>query len=212
MYDLHIHSEYSDGNAKIEEIIKRAKEKGLKAIAIADHSIEHRLGLTESKARKRQAEIERFSSKYDIEVLSAIECGILPDGEIALPEFRFDLILVSIHTQLHPAEYYDRIMKCIKKHQVDVLAHLHSELFGSVSEIPELDLEIVDLIEENEIALEINSHHMAPPDNFLEMCRGKKIKYSVGSDSHILNEIGKTEIAWKKAKLYLNKGKFILGE
>jgi len=36
--DLHIHSTYSDGKAQFESIIKQAKSKGYKKIAIADHN------------------------------------------------------------------------------------------------------------------------------------------------------------------------------
>jgi putative hydrolase len=210
MYDLHIHSKYSDGSTDIESILKKAKERNLKVIAIADHSVEHRFGLTESKAKKRQEEIERYSSKYDVEVLSAVECGILHDGEIVLPDFTFDLVLASIHTQLPAEEYYDRILKCINRYEIDVLAHLHSQLFGSVNELPERDMEIIDVLIENDVALEINSTHDAPPDDFLILCRRKKLRYSIGSDSHVLNGVGNVERAVRKAKMYLSSGKFLL--
>ena len=36
---LHVHTEYSllDGSAKIGELVKRAKDLGMKALAITDH-------------------------------------------------------------------------------------------------------------------------------------------------------------------------------
>jgi len=37
LYDIHIHSRYSDGEAGPEEIIKRAKSLGLGGIALTDH-------------------------------------------------------------------------------------------------------------------------------------------------------------------------------
>jgi|Deesub1362A_J573_1020465.scaffolds.fasta_scaffold00049_41 putative hydrolase len=212
-FDLHIHSSYSDGCAGIESIVRRAKEKGLKIIAIADHSIEHRFGMTESKARKRQEEIERFSSRYDIEVLSAVECGILADGEITLPDFRFDMILASIHDQLPAEEYYRRIKLCLRKNSIDVLAHIHSTLFGSINgSMIEEDEEIIDLLQEADVALEINTTHSAPPDNFLTLCSNRRIKYSVGSDTHILGRIGDVEEAFKRARKFLPRGRFILDE
>ena len=210
MYDLHIHSHYSDGSAKIEEIVRKAKERKLKAIAIVDHSVEHKFGLTEAKARKRQEEIERFSAKYDITVLSGIECGILADGEIALPDFKFDLVIASIHNPLSTNEYYRRITECIKKNDFDVLGHLHSTLFGSVNEDPEKDLEIIDLLKERGIALEINTGHNAPPDNFLQLCRGKRLRYSVGSDTHVVSRIGDVSKAFSLARKFLTNAKFLL--
>lgn len=211
MYDLHIHSCYSDGNGDIERIVRRAKEAGLKAIAIVDHSIEHRLGLTERKAKKRQEEIERVSAKYDIDVLSGIECGIGADGEITLPAFKFDLVLASIHTPISKEEYYRRIELCLKKYDFDILAHFHSEVFGSIDgRDPDRDTEIIDLLIERDIALEINTAHRAPPEDLLELCSSRRIKYSIGSDSHAINRVG--DISWglEMARKYLRKGIFIL--
>lgn len=36
-FDLHIHTTYSDGELSIEEVVEKAKEKGLDGIAITDH-------------------------------------------------------------------------------------------------------------------------------------------------------------------------------
>jgi predicted metal-dependent phosphoesterase TrpH len=36
-FDLHIHSNYSDGKADVKEIIKAAKRRGLDGIALTDH-------------------------------------------------------------------------------------------------------------------------------------------------------------------------------
>jgi putative hydrolase len=210
MYDLHIHSCYSDGSGRIEEIIRKAKEAKLKTIAIVDHSIEHKFGLTEAKAKKRQEEIERFSSKYDIEVLSGVECGILADGEIALPDFKFDIVVVSVHIPLSTDEYYRRILKCIKKNEFDVLGHLHSNLFGSVDEDIGKDMEIIDLLSERDIAVEINTSHDAPPTTFLQLCGDRKLRYSVGSDTHVLSGIGNVRRGFELAKKFLPGGKFIL--
>lgn len=84
MIDLHIHSNYSDGQGSVEEIARRAKERGLKAIAIVDHSIELPFGLTEKKARMREIEIENAASLYGIKIYSGIECSINAAGEIEI--------------------------------------------------------------------------------------------------------------------------------
>ena len=35
--DMHIHSNYSDGDCSIDELIKRIEESGLKAAVLTDH-------------------------------------------------------------------------------------------------------------------------------------------------------------------------------
>ncbi|MEM4541130.1 MAG: PHP domain-containing protein, partial [Archaeoglobaceae archaeon] len=70
MIDLHIHSNFSDGKASVAEIAKKAKEIGLKAIAIVDHSIELGFGLDEIKAKRREMEIEDAKAIYGIKIYS----------------------------------------------------------------------------------------------------------------------------------------------
>lgn len=210
MMDLHIHSIYSDGTARIDMIAKKAKEKGLKVIAIVDHSLEHRKGLTEDKLKRRQLEIEKAKDTYGIEILSGIECGILPDGEIALPNFKFDLVIASIHDIMKTEEYYHRIKECLRKNsdKIHVLGHLHSEMFNCGRDYSQ-DVEIVDILLECDVALEINSLHHAPPIDFLEICSGRNLKFSVGSDAHTLNRVGDVEWCFEMVRRFLKNGRAI---
>lgn len=211
MYDLHIHSEYSDGSASIDSIVKKAKEADLKAIAIVDHSIEHPLGLTRSKAKKRHHEIQQASSKYDIKVIEGIECGIQAEGRIIMPEFDFELVLASIHDQVSMDEYYRRIKLCLENNNIDVLAHFHSTIFDAYDgRDEEKDEEILDLLVDNNVCLELNTAHEAPPLSVLEKCSDRKIRYSVGSDSHSLRRIADVAWGFRMAKKFLKKGEFIL--
>jgi putative hydrolase len=212
MFDLHIHSRYSDGGATVDEIARKAKEMGLKVIAIVDHSVEHRLGITEDKAKRRQMEIEEAREKYDIEILSGVECGILPEGEIQLPNFEFDLIIASIHDFLPVQEYYYRIKRCLVKYgdKIHILGHMHSDLFGSAGRDFVQDVEVIDLLVENDVALEINTAHRAPPLDFLEMCTNRRMFYSVGSDAHTLERVGDVKWGFEMAKRYIRKGEPII--
>jgi|Deesub1362A_J573_1020465.scaffolds.fasta_scaffold00401_26 putative hydrolase len=211
MYDLHVHSIYSDGSGEIDAIVRKAREANLEAIAIVDHSLEHPLGLTEKKARKRHIEIEEASAKYNIRVVEGIECGIKANGEIILPDFEFELILVSIHDPVPMDEYYRRIEMCLRNHDVDVLAHFHSTIFDAYDGRDIVrDKEIIDLLMENDVGLEINTAHHAPPSSVLEDCISRKIKYSIGSDSHSLSRVADVEWGFKMAKRFLKKGRSLL--
>jgi len=205
--DLHIHSIYSDGDATVSEIAKKAKEIGMKAIAIVDHSIEHHFGLTEAKAKQRQVEIENASSLHNIKIYSGIECGIDAAGDIVLPEFDFDFTIASIHEFVCGKDYYDRILKCMEKYEIDVIGHPFSKLFGFEGDILELNERIIDVAEELGIAIELNSSHKSPPDHFLELCRDRKLVYSVGSDAHVLSKVGDVSWSLEKAKRYMTHAK-----
>jgi len=207
MVDFHIHSQYSDGQASVEEIARRAKEKGLKAIAIVDHSIELPFGLTEGKARMREIEIENASSLYGIKIYSGIECSINAAGEIFLPDFEFDFVIASVHEYVYGEDYYRRVLSCIEKYDVDVIGHPFSRLFGFDGRNESLDEKLLDAVEELGVAIELNSSHKSPQDEFLSLCVDRKITYSIGSDSHTLSGVG--EVGWsvEKAKRYMARAK-----
>ncbi len=211
MYDLHVHSLYSDGGSSIDSIVGRAKECGLRAVAIVDHSIEHPMGLTRSKAKKRCMDIEHAEAKYGIEVINGVECGIQADGKIVLPEFEFDLVLVSMHDIVPMDEYYRRIELCLSRNDVDVLAHFRAELFNVFGgENGKRDGEVLDLLEENDVGLEVNTGHYAPPESVLQKCSHRKIRYSVGSDSHSLSRVADVEWGFKMAKKFFKNGESII--
>jgi putative hydrolase len=108
-------------------------------------------------------------------------------------------------------EYYRRIKLCLQNYTIDVLAHFHSTIFNTFDgRDSEKDEEILDLLVENAIGLELNTAHLAPPESVLERCLGKKIRYSIGSDSHSLHRIADVEWGFRMANRFLKKGEFIL--
>ncbi len=206
--DYHIHSKYSDGEGEIEEIARKAKERGLKAIAIVDHSVELYFGLTEKKARMREAEIENAASLYGIKIYSGIECGIDASGSIALPDHEFDFIIASVHEFVYGERYYERVIRCLESFEIDVLGHPFSPLFGFDGRLAEMDERLLDVIEEMGVAIELNSSHKCPNDEFLSLCMDRKITYSIGSDAHSLSSVGAVEWSLEKAKRYMAGAKF----
>ncbi len=61
--DLHMHSTWTDGQATIEEMVQAAKSRGLKYIAMTDHSkrVTMANGLDEKRLRKEWEEIDKLS-------------------------------------------------------------------------------------------------------------------------------------------------------
>lgn len=206
MMDYHIHSNYSDGKASVLQIAKRAKELGLREIAIVDHSVELSFGLDERKAKKRAEEIEIAKETYEIKIYSGIECGINSFGEIYLPEFDFDLVIVSVHD--FALNYFDRIIKCIEKNEVHVVGHLLSENFGYSRDL-EKEMLLLDKIEAFDVALELNSRHRCPPEDFLAMCSERDLRISIGSDAHGLERVGNVGWSLEKAKKYFWRAKIL---
>lgn len=100
-WDLHIHSNASDGNGTPQQIIEKAKEKGLSVIALTDH---HTV--------KNIDEIKKLGNENNITVISGIEfrteygsksvhmIGLFPDeynGIKLTQQALNDLILVPLN-------------------------------------------------------------------------------------------------------------------
>ena len=69
--DLHIHTDISDGSLSTEEVIKKAKEKGLTHIAITNHDT--------VKGLKEAVELGK---KYNIVVIPGVEISAYDYKEI----------------------------------------------------------------------------------------------------------------------------------
>ncbi len=110
--DYHIHNHFSpDSEEKIENIIQKAKQIGLKEIAITNHPETHNKTTGKSsfdidEARKRfkkiKEEIDKAQKKYpEINILFGIELEYLShrmkNMKIFINETNFDFVLGSVH-------------------------------------------------------------------------------------------------------------------
>lgn len=106
--DYHIHSEFSgDSVEKIEDIIKKSIEIGLKEIAITDHLEVDVLGLTpewEINLEKRRKHMLDLISKYKDKIIirQGIEVGVQPHLknylEAVIEKYDFDFVIASNHS------------------------------------------------------------------------------------------------------------------
>ena len=63
--DYHTHTYYSDGKSSLEDNVKSAINKGLKQLAITDHSFSHIAhGITREKYDEQTIKINELKDKY----------------------------------------------------------------------------------------------------------------------------------------------------
>lgn len=109
--DYHTHTVFSHGKGTVEENVRAAIAKGLKAIAITDHGIcGYPDNLNPADFDKFIAEVERVRKLYpQIKVLAGVETNLLgEDGEADLPaefEKRLDVILCGFHFARVPRSF-----------------------------------------------------------------------------------------------------------
>jgi len=207
--DLHVHSNYSDGHDSVARLIKAAKEKNLDMMAIVDHGPGHYAGISPDKLDIRRKEVLEHASLCGIEVLVGIELD-LDRPEIhdkKLWDNSFDLVLGSIHKRCGYSEYFKAVKESIE--MIDVLAH-HGWMIEDHDD--EIELGLIDLLNEHDVAIEINSRRGLPWRYFLQKCADSKLRYTIGSDAHRAIQVGKVEWAEDIAREFFSEQDMYLGK
>ena len=94
MFDLHMHTTWSDGKNTPEEMIEEAIRLGLETVGISDHSSGDPCGMTLEQSADYRAEIAALKEKYagQIRVLCGLERDFLTD------DFNeYDYTIGSVH-------------------------------------------------------------------------------------------------------------------
>ncbi len=138
--DLHMHTTASDGQYSIEQMADAARARGLKYIAITDHSqrVSMARGLNAERVLMQWEEIDQINAaaKDGFRILKGIECDILEDGPMDLPDevlAQADWVIGSIHYgQRQPREQItQRVLGAFANPHVDLIAHPTGRLLGS---------------------------------------------------------------------------------
>ena len=162
--DLHCHTTWSDGRASVLEMGRAARERGYDYLAICDHTpaVGAVQGLTADDVRRQAEEIAAANEALaPFRVLRGIECDILPDGRLDLPDdvlAELDWVQVSVHGgQRMPApEMTRRVVEAISHPHVSCLSHPTGRLIGRRPENA-VDLDrVYEVAREHGVAVEVN--------------------------------------------------------
>src|SRR4051794_1053633 len=162
--DLHCHTTWSDGRATVEEIGRAAQHRGYEYVAICDHTpaVGAVRGLTADDVRRQGEEIAAANEVLaPFRVLRGIECDILPDGRLDLPDdvlAQLDWVQASVHggQRMPRDEMTARVEAAMMNPHVSCLSHPTGRLIGRRPENA-LDLErVYELAVHHGVALEVN--------------------------------------------------------
>lgn len=162
--DLHCHTTWSDGRASVEEMGRGALERGYDYLAICDHTpaVGAVRGLTPDEVRRQAEEIAVANELLaPFQVLRGIECDILPDGRLDLPDdvlSELEWVQASVHAgqRMSQAEMTKRVEEALRNPYVRCLSHPKGRLINRRPENA-LDLErVFDVALEEGVALEVN--------------------------------------------------------
>jgi putative hydrolase len=194
--DCHVHSDWSDGGAPIEDMALAAMELGHEYIVLTDHSptltIAH--GLDAGRLRAQLEVVRNLNETLaPFRILTGIEVDILLDGTLdqdtnLLAEL--DIVVASVHSKLRQpaAELSPRLLKAIADPNMDILGHCTGRIVtGRGRPQSTFDAEAVfAACAEHGVAVEINSRpeRLDPPDDLMAIAIGTGCRFSIDSDAH----------------------------
>jgi DNA polymerase (family 10) len=202
-YDLHMHSNYSDGAPRIDEIAARADRIGLETIGITDHfwpclgSRRGGQGLIDSRRR----EINDARNEYPhLQILDGAEVDILSDGslaQIAGGLDQFDLIIGSFHWSTNSTRWVSTLARVLERPRFQILGHWDGYLSSYRVEDGEI---AAGLLAEAGVAIELSARYPVENLGFLEAARDAGCVFSIGSDAHSVDSMGQVRHLIKLAE------------
>ncbi|OBF41544.1 hypothetical protein A5719_12355 [Mycolicibacterium peregrinum] len=196
--DLHVHSNWSDGSAPIEEMMLAARDLGHEYCALTDHSPRLKIanGLSPDRLREQLDVIEELREAVaPLRILTGIEVDILEDGSLDQePELleRLDVVVASVHSKLamDSEAMTRRMVKAVSNPHTDVLGHCTGRLVtGGRGMRPESKFDAEKVFTaclEHGTAVEINSRpeRRDPPTRLLTMALEIGCVFSIDTDAH----------------------------
>ena len=198
--DLHTHSTWSDGKLSIQEMADAAIERGLKVLAITDHSASLGVagGLTVRRLKEQRQEIDAVQDVLGetIHLLQGSEVEIRSDGSLDYPDdilADLDIVIASLHTGLRqPREKVtQRLLNAIRNPHVDVIAHPTGRIIPN-REGADLDMAaVLEAAAEHGVALEINAHpaRLDLDDIYARRAIEMGINLSINTDAHSASDM-----------------------
>jgi DNA polymerase (family X) len=192
--DLHMHTTATDGTATIEEMIAAARQRGRKYIAITDHSqrVSMANGLDADRLREHWKNIRSIAEiTKGIHVLCGIECDILEDATLDLPDdvlAEADWVLAVLHYGLKQdkQQIHKRLMAAIRNPHVSAIGHPTGRLIGKRPGA-EMDMqEILKAAADHHVLMEINAHpsRLDLTDVHAAAARDLGIPIVINTDAH----------------------------
>jgi DNA polymerase (family 10) len=128
---FHVHTDWSDGTATLEEMAAAAASAGLAYVGISDHSraASYANGLDAERLREQRATVSAAREKYpNLSILHGVEVDILADGSLDLDDdtlASLDFVIASVHSRLamEPKEMTARIIRAVSHPLVTMLGH-----------------------------------------------------------------------------------------
>ncbi len=192
--DLHMHTTESDGRATLAEMAEAARARGLKYIAITDHSKSLAMtnGLDEKRAVAFAQQIREMNQReLGLRVFSGLECDIMRDGAMDLADdalAELDWVVGSVHSymNLEPNEMTDRLLRALECPHLRAIGHPTGRILLHRDPYP-FDFEAVAAAAaRRNVYLEINAspERLDLSATLIRTAKAKGCKFVISTDAH----------------------------
>ncbi|HET20387.1 MAG TPA: DNA polymerase/3'-5' exonuclease PolX [Chromatiales bacterium] len=190
--DLHVHSDWGEGQDSLEALAREAKARGHAYIAITDR------GLDAARLREQMQAIDALDGRLEgIRLLKGAEVGIREDGSLALAEdllARLDLCVCVIrdHFDLPAEKQTRRVLAALKHPLCTILAHPLGRL---IPDRPAMALDMDQILRaaaRHGAVLELNARpeRLDLDDHHCRMAHELGARLCISSDARSAGELG----------------------
>ncbi|MGD9172729.1 MAG: DNA polymerase/3'-5' exonuclease PolX [Desulfobacterales bacterium] len=219
--DLHVHTLASDGRNSLEEMALAAKKRGLKYIAITEHSDRLKVagGLDRRRLMRQIDEIEHLNDRLKgFHILKGLEVEILKDGSLDLSDSdlaRLDLVVGTVHSHFNLSleKQTERILRAMDHPYFSILAHPTGRKINQRAPY-QVDLtRIIYKARERGCFLELNANpkRLDLTDIYCQMAKEQSVLVSINSDAHSIDAyndlefgVGQARRGWLEKRDVLN--------
>jgi DNA polymerase (family 10) len=208
--DLHCHTTWSDGKADVYEMGAAARDRGYAYLAICDHTRSVRVvpGLDADDVRRQAEEIADANERLaPFRILRGIECDILPDGSLDLPDDllgELDWVMASVHAGQRGSreELTRRTTAAMRNPSVRALSHPTGRIINHRPPNA-LDLQrVLEVALETGVALEVNGlpDRLDLRDEHVRLAIEAGVPIVVSTDAHSVRGLGNMQLAVATAR------------
>ena len=208
--DLHVHTTWSDGKASVLEMASAAIELGYEYLAICDHTPNVRVvpGLDADDLRRQAEEIAEANEVVaPFTILRGVECDILADGALDLPDDvldELDWVQLSLHAgqRGRADELTRKVTEAMRHPAVRCLSHPTGRLINHRPPNA-LDLEhAFEVAVEEGVAIEVNGlpDRLDLRDEHVRLAIEAGVAITCSTDAHSVRGLGNMRLSVATAR------------
>lgn len=196
--NLHTHSNWSDGSATIEAMVREAKRRGYEYIAITDHASSMGMvkGIKPSNIEKYIRDIRGAEKRIGgINVLAGVEVDIEKDGSLYLSDVllkKFDFIIAAIHSNMKQDRSIAtrRVIRAMGNPYAHCIGHLTTRIIGKRAPMDFDMAAIMQSAKRTGTIMELNAQFLRLDlsDAHCRLAKEYGVRVAISTDAHRMSD------------------------